>query len=299
MTVIAATVTRHMEGIPDVLLLFRKLVVMRKVVMVLDGKHFSTGAFQFVLEMNETDPILLVGLFVPGIEFTDILYSMGGMVGPLYGPEIYEEEASNLAATKAHFKMLCERHGLEYRVHAGPVGDIVHNIKTESRYADMVVIGSELFFSNLGGERRREYLTHVLHEAECPVVAIPENWIKPETLVVSYDGSPSSVFALKQFAYLLPSLAAMKTIVFNVSLEGGIPELDLLAELAGRHYPNLEIRKLTAEPSKYFATWLADNKLPFVISGAYARSYLSEIVQKSFVEEVITDFRYPVFVAHR
>ena len=267
--------------------------------MVLDGKHFSSGAFEFVREMNEADPVLLVGIFVPGIEFTDILYSMGGMVGPVYGPEIYKEEAADLAANQAHFKTLCEKAHLEYRIHGGPVGDIVHDIKNESRFADVLVIGSELFFSNLGAERRREYLTHVLHEAECPVIAIPENWIRPKTLVVSYDGSPSAVFALKQFAYLMPNLARLKTVVFNVSLEGGIPELELLAELAGRHYPDLEINKLTAEPSKYFASWLSDNQSPFVISGAYARSYLSEIIRKSFVEEVITDFRYPVFVAHR
>jgi len=271
---------------------------MKKVLLVIDGKHFSNGAFEFIKKMNDSEPVLLVGLFLPAVEFTELFYAMGGMTGPVFLPDMKEETEDDLRKNIELFEHLCEKNGIEYRVHNNPVSNIANELKVESRYADLMVIGNELFYSNLGNERQYEYLLHALHNSECPALLVPEQYSFPETLVITYDGSASSTFALKLFSYLFPDMCSLKTLMVYASVEKDIPDTEYVAELASRHYSNLTLHKLTAEPLKYFESWLMDNKNPLVISGAYSRSFISEIMKRSFVSEVINDHNVPVFIAH-
>ena len=44
---------------------------------------------------------------------------------------------------------------------------------------------------------------------------IPEDYKEPGTELLTYDGSESSVFRIKQFAYILPELAGNETILLS------------------------------------------------------------------------------------
>ena len=81
-------------------------------------------------------------------------------------------------------------------------------------------------------------MQEALHDIECPAVVVPENFDFPENNILAYDGSESSVFAIKQFAYLFPELASNNTIlVFAKSKEvEELPDQDYIEELAARHY---------------------------------------------------------------
>ena len=39
-----------------------------------------------------------------------------------------------------------------------------------------------------------------VHDAECPVLIVPEDCPFPVNVILAYDGSDDSVFAMKQFA---------------------------------------------------------------------------------------------------
>jgi hypothetical protein len=248
--------------------------------------------------MNEQQPILLTGIFLPSVEETELLYSLGGMTGPIYLPELSADSEEDIKANIEHFKTFCTKNEIEFRIHNNAVENVVKELKKESRYADLLVIASELFYSNLGTERQHEYLLHVLHNSECPTLLIPEHYSFPENLIITFDGSASSVYALKQFAYLFPGMVTLNTLLVYATTNKDFPDWDYIEELVARHYENLTIFKLIAEPHKYFETWLMDNKNPMVIAGAYSRSFISEILKKSFVNEIIEDHNIPVFIAH-
>ena len=38
---------------------------MKKILIAFDGTHFSDGAFEFARRVNELQPILLTGVFLP------------------------------------------------------------------------------------------------------------------------------------------------------------------------------------------------------------------------------------------
>lgn len=271
---------------------------MKKVIVVFDGKHFSEGAFEFIRRMNEQSPLLAAGVFLPAIDYAELLYSFGGLSGPIYYKEIAAGETGVPLKNIERFKHLCEHNGIEYRVHPDLERHVIPEVKAESRYADLLVMSSELFYENLGKDTQDDYLERVLHKAECPVVLVPEHYLFPDNVKLAYDGSASSVYAIKQFAYLFPEYTSLKTTVIYAGTES-IPGMSLIEELAARHYSDLTIQQLAIDPEKYFSTWIQENGNPILVTGAYGRTGLSEMFKKSFITEAIHDHKLPIFIAHK
>jgi nucleotide-binding universal stress UspA family protein len=272
---------------------------MKKVIIAFDGKRFSQGAFEFVKNLNQTQPVLVTGVFLPVVDYAELLYSLGGMSGPLYVKDVWEEDEKEIERNIKHFERLCLKNGIEYRIHPNLERHIVSHLKNETRYADLLVLSSELFYENLGKTGQEEYLTEVIHRSECPVILVPEQYSFPKSVILSYDGSASSARAIKQFTYLFPELTSLNTILVYASEQtDDIPDKENIEELAGRHFDKLTVSKIDVDPRKYFDAWLADIENPILVAGAYGRSRLSEFIHKSFIREVIKDHKLPVFITH-
>lgn len=274
---------------------------MKKLLIVFDGVHHAQSALDFVCSLNEKEPVLLTGLFLPSIDYTDMMmYYVGGMSGPLYIPTL-DTDPEEIPKNIEHFKAFCEKNHIEHRVHDIANGPIPEAIRTETRFSDLMVLSGESFYSNLGPDTQESYLEETVHKAECPVLVLPEEYTAPKSTILAYDGSESSAFAIKQFAYLLPAFCKMDTVLVyaNPKEEKEIPELQGIEELAARHYPNLAIYKLEANPKKYFNTWLMDKGNAMLVAGGYGRKGLSELMKQNFLKEIINDHKLPVFIAHK
>jgi len=273
---------------------------MKKVIVAFDGNHASGGAFEFARRMNEAEPILLIGVFIPQVDFSaDLLYSPMGTAGVMpfsekYDPVIITQEINE-------FQEACIRHHIEFRVHNDHADLAVRELKKETRFADLLILGSEKFYSNLGTDSPNEYLKLVLHDAECPVLLVPEKFRFPENNILSYDGSDDAIFAIKSFSCLFPQLCDNKTtLVYATNKQSAeIPEEDYIKELATRHFKDLTLQVLDADPRKYFETWLSEFESPILISGSFARSFISVVFRQSFITKTINDHQIPVFIAHR
>lgn len=268
--------------------------------MLLDGEHFSKGAFDFARRLNEVQPILLTGIFLPSVDYTEVMvYYLGGMAGPLYMPAA-QMDPDAMQKNVQKFKELCVKNNIEHRVHTSIMGSIIDGVKKETRYADLLLVSSETFYSNLGRLSQEEYLNDTMHHAECPVIVLPEHYNFPQSAILAYDGGESSVFAIKQFAYLFPELAQLSTVVVYASdKDDKLPDMPYIEELAARHFNDLSFLKLDANAKKYFNTWLADRGSALLVTGSYGRSSLSEFFHKNFVAETISDHKLPIFIAHK
>jgi hypothetical protein len=137
-----------------------------------------------------------------------------------------------------------------------------------------------------------------LHQAECPVILVPEEYEEPETVVIGYDGKSSAVHTLKQFAYLFPNFTKMETTLFNLADEKEeFPQLNLLQELVECHYESFTIEIIPQKP-EVFQKWLDENHNYLLVTGAYGRGELSLLFKKSFINNIIKAQRVPIFVAH-
>ena len=119
--------------------------------------------------------------------------------------------------------------------------------------------------------------------------------------ILTYDGSESSVYAIKQFVYLLPEFKDNPTYLTYASNDGKtpLPEEAYIEELASRHFTDLTVSKLNIDTKKYFSTWVADKKSSILVAGSFGRTSFSQLFSKSFVLDIIKEHRMPIFIGHK
>jgi hypothetical protein len=274
---------------------------MKKIVLVFDGTHFSNGAFEFAKKMHEQELVLVTGVFLPQTQLANVWSYAGGESAGSFIPLLESGETEEIKKNISEFEKMCQRNGMDYRLHKNFFDFGLLELAKETRFADLLIIGSERFYTDSFAGEPNEYLKIALHDAECPVVVVPEKFTFPENNVLAYDGSASSVYAIKQFTYLFPELAKNKTIlVYSKNEEDKtIPEESFIEELAARHFGDLTVMKLHLHPKKYFANWLNEKKNAILVSGAFGRSLFTQAFRRSFIAEVIKDHQLPIFITHR
>jgi hypothetical protein len=274
---------------------------MKKILIAFDGIHFSESAFEFAKSLNELSPILLTGVFLPQISYANIWSYADGMGGPLFVPTLEDDDTEKIEKNMERFATLCQKNQIEYRVRKDFSDLALPELKKESRFADLLLISGETFYENMGTGDPNTYLKDALHGMECSAIIVPNSFLFPTSNILSYDGSDSSVFAIKQFAYLFPELSENQTALVYVASndEKKLPNEPYIEELAARHFKDLTITTMDIDPKKYFSTWIADKKTAILISGAFGRSSISNLFKKSFIYEVLKKHEIPVFVSHR
>ena len=93
---------------------------MKKIIIPFDGEHFSNGAFEFARNLNELEPILLTGVFLPDTTYSGT-YGFTGL-GVMEIPALIsflDDDTTALDTNIRHFKELCVKHGIEHRIHKG------------------------------------------------------------------------------------------------------------------------------------------------------------------------------------
>jgi hypothetical protein len=132
---------------------------MKKVLLAFDSTHFSEGAFEFARRMNEMNSILLTGVFLPQVDYANLWsYSGGGISGPLYVPLVEGADADAVAKSIERFELSCQKNDINYRVHKDFYDFALPELKKETRFADLLIIGSESFYENLGTGDPNDYL---------------------------------------------------------------------------------------------------------------------------------------------
>lgn len=264
---------------------------MKKVLIVQSGDEFSNGVFEFAKRLNEREPILLTCFLLP--EFAESRTS--GVYAMMGG----EHDKKVMSGYSRRFKELCKENNIACTIHTGVYGSYVPQIVKETIYADLLIVGSEIFFNDFL-DVSETYLGETLHKAECPVLVVPEHYNFPANIILSYNENPSAAYAIRQFSYLFPFFAGMPAqLVYASSKERDIPHQEKIEELARAHFSNLQISELGIVPERYFTTWLTDIPNPILVAGAYDRAMVFELFKKSFAKNIIDEHRVPVFIAHK
>lgn len=277
---------------------------MKKILLAFDGSNFSAGAFEFARRLNEIQPVLVTGVFIPQIDYANLwsyaAATNAGMAG-VYVPLYTETDTEVIDKNVQRFESLCQKNGIKYRVHKDFLDFALPELKKETRFADVVIFSAELFYKGVVETSQFDYLRDALHAAECPVLIVPEDYDFPENNILAYDGSEDSVFAIKQFAYVFPELAKNKTLLVYTQEdeEKDFPSKGNIVELATQHYPDLTFYKMELDPKKYFDAWMMERKASVLVSGSFSRSAVSQVFKKSFVAKIIKEHQVPVFIAHK
>jgi hypothetical protein len=275
---------------------------MKKILLAIAENKLPENAFEFIRQLNEVSPVLLTGVFL-----RQIVYSLepelgfyGGMGIPVYTTEMEVLTQEDVNKQINWFTAACLKNKIEYRIHDDTDDLILHELKQESRFADLLIISEDAFYHLTETTEPGEYLKSILHLTECPVLIVPEKFEFPENVIFSYDGSESSVYALKQFSYVLTELCNKEAVVVYENSDGErkMPGEILIHELAARHFSALSFLTLDKDLFRLSAC-IKMQQSPILIAGSYGRSGFSEIFKKSFIDNILKEHKLPVFIAHK
>src|SRR6187397_2460018 len=122
---------------------------MKKILLAFDGLHFSEGAFEFARQLNDLNPILLVGAFVPQLSYANLWSYANGAAGSMYIRTLEEEDSAGVKKNISRFEELCEKNFINYKVHKDFYDFALPELRKETRYADLLIISSESFYQNI------------------------------------------------------------------------------------------------------------------------------------------------------
>jgi nucleotide-binding universal stress UspA family protein len=198
------------------------------------------------------------------------------------------------------FREACLCREVSARVHRDrgvPVGDIL----SESRFSDLIVVDPETSFRNVDNSFPGRFIRDVLLAAECPVIVSPYQFEALNEVIFAYNGTSSSVFAIKQFTYLFPELKKKKAVVVNVrnSEEEAIEEAYKMKEWLSAHYDEVDFTVLKGNASDELFAYLLEQKNAIVVLGAYGRGILSRFLKPSHASLLLRTINLPIFIAHR
>ena len=143
-------------------------------------------------------------------------------------------------------------------------------------------------------------LEQLLHDGACPVLLLRDGALDIEELIFTYNGTASSVYAIKQFTQLFPNLSDKLVTVLFVAENGtiSIPEHDKIMSYLQYHYSKIGIRVLKGNPSFEITSFLRNKKTALVTFGAYGRSSLSRFFHPSEADHTLKTLKLPVFITH-
>lgn len=272
---------------------------MKRVVLAIDGQHFDKSVFQYLEHLHGLAPICLVGLVLPVVDHTEVLYTFGGVIsGPMYVNEVNMPDPKITDEVLQECMAFCSRTGIAFSEERCSTKDILDSIHHASMYADLVVISAAGFYDKLHGAHTK-YLEGAMHRAACPVVLVPKGYYVPQNVILTYDGSENSLRAIKYFSYLFPGYERLNPLLvyFGDDAEE-LPNAHAARDFISCHFPNVSITRLQMHDKEQILNWLKSNEHPVVVAGAYARSMLSEFLKRSFIHDAIAESELMLFIAH-
>jgi nucleotide-binding universal stress UspA family protein len=276
---------------------------MKKIIAAIDAMHFSE---------NQLDGFHYVAKEAKGeitVVFLEDIIGQGIAVARAYpdGAYNYEqiawssrEERDRIRTENLEkFYTACSNAGLEIHVHEA-AGSPIEEIVKESRFADLLLINNNTSFASLNESNPPKFVKDVLADAQCPVMVLPEEVLPAREIVFSYNGTFSSMYAIRQFSQLFPDLSDMPVTVIYVA-EGnaaGMPYEKQLRDYLDHHYDQVSYKLLSGDPAAEFLAMLLPRKDCIVTYGAYGRSRLSRFFHRSDAENVLRTVNTPVFITH-
>jgi hypothetical protein len=278
---------------------------MEKILLAFDAVNPDMNAFEFACYLGRLTKSKITGVFLENLvdEERPILKHVHGMT---YVDWTINEKSDDHKAkieliekNIAFFKEGSINRGVNYSLHRDrgvPANELIE----ESRFADVLVVDAETSFNKRYEGSPTEFVKDVLKKAECPVIIAPESFDAVDEIIFAYNGSASSVFAIKQFTYLFPQLHNKKVSIIQVNEEGEWKDANKykFKEWLKEHYTDLHFEALKGTTDVKLFDYLFKRKNMFLVMGAYGRNTLSQFFKRSQADLLIKTVTQPIFIAH-
>ena len=197
----------------------------------------------------------------------------------------------------AALQQQCSERGIEAELQRGVA---LKEIVRESRFADLLLIDRETSLNNLFDADVPGFIKDVPSDAQCPVLVLPEKTGVFKEVVFTYNGSYSSVYAIREFMQLFPHFNGKKATVIYVPEKGIpiIPNEQLLNEYLRFYFDDVTFMVLNGLPDAEIRRYLQDKKDCVAVMGAYGRNTFSRFFNPGNARNMMRMLNVPLFITH-
>jgi hypothetical protein len=278
---------------------------MEKILLAIDAINPHKNALEFACYLGRLTKSKVTGVFLENIvsEERPVLKYMQGMTFVDWEVDVqsdeYKAKMQLIEKNISFFKEGCIKREVSYSIHRDR-GMPARELVEESRFADVLVADAETSFNKRFEGTPTEFVRDILKKAECPVIIAPESFEAIDEIIFTYNGSSSSIFAIKQFTYLFPQLHYKKVSIIQVNEAGEWhdPDKYKLKEWLKEHYTDLHFEALQGEPGIKLFDYLFKRKNIFLVMGAFGRNALSQFFKPSHADLLIKTVTQPIFICH-
>ena len=280
-------------------------IFMTKILFVIGGNELSMPALDFACYLGRLTRSTITGVVLEGLpdDKEPALATTHRLPSTNWKTDdpscANTRQRNSIDAILFHFKYACENRSVRYRIHCDS-GIPAEEIVSESRYADLIVVDAATSFHRGFEGRPTNFVKDILKDAECPVVIAPESFDGLTEIIFAYDGSKSSAFAIRQFAYLFPELENKKATLLQVNEDGEwtMNEKHRWTEWLQNRYSAICFHALKGDVEDNLVDYLFARKNCMVVMGAYGKKGVSRFLKTSHAERIIKTMALPVFVSH-
>ncbi|SFM71253.1 hypothetical protein SAMN05428949_0526 [Chitinophaga sp. YR627] len=210
-----------------------------------------------------------------------------------------DEKKKIIKENTAALQKACKERNIACTIR-GDKGSAVEETILESRFADLLLIGRDISFPFLFDTNPTSYVRDMLVAAQCPVMVIPDNLLVPKGVIFCYNGTYSSMYAIRAFASLFPALVAKSCTVLYVCEKGNSvpPNEKLLQEYLSSYNDQVAFKILSGRMDNVLTGYLEGKSDYISTFGAYGRSRLSRFFDDSSAESILRKMKGPLFITH-
>ena len=266
---------------------------MKKILVVFNGINVPWHILNFATDIAKTYPSQIDGIFLKDQEiiypfpndlsFTEVDFTRGSVT---------EEDAVLESHNIATFEEMCKTSGVNCQVEKDALlEELIH----KSSEADLIVADTTPDF-------RKYSLNDILKDAHCPVCLVSINTPVVEKIILLYDDSTSSRFAIEKFSSTFPKWANLPTSLLSIN-----PEPDTNAEnevflqtWMPQHFTTFNRIELHGNLKTELVNFLKENETNvLVVMGAFGRSAISRLFHRSLSNVILEETRVSLFTTHK
>ena len=273
---------------------------MENILLIINPDKPGLASIDFACNVATSAQARLTGVFIENFYFEYI--PIGDAMAPAYFGQLQENSQVKADTDQAVriFQEECQRKGIIPEVYVDK-GEPIQEVIYESRFADLVIIDPYMNFYEREEDAPSHFAREILAHAECPVLIAPEKFESIEEIIFCYDGSASSLFAIKLFTYLFPAFSKKNVMLLEIS-KSDSEQVDeshkRIMQWLGSHYNDVHYHALKGDVKDELFTWFFMKEKKLIVMGAYGRPLLSRFFNKSAADVLIRMVDLPIFITH-
>jgi nucleotide-binding universal stress UspA family protein len=277
---------------------------MEKILIAVDSHDLDRNTVRFACQIAKMTGSRLTAVFledqrtIRNLAFEAIAEPANLAAATLLEATLEEAEIHTLREKNMLlFKQLATDEGVRSTIYLDK-GVPARELITETLFADLLILDASAF-SDLTDEPPSGFVKDILHDAGCPVIIAPEYFNGIDSIIFCYDGGRSSLYAIKQFAYLFPRLSGQRVKVVDLQPQDTLShdQARIIAWLK-THFSSVDWLSVRPDEAEALFDFLREKGDDIVVMGAYGNGLLASFFPQDTEPGITRTTPLPLFITH-